>query len=157
VNRRAMRQDSGGAGQFRGGLGLEVEVQGLVEGFWTLADTGRHDFPPWGVNGGRPGLPSDSLSRLPGQAAFSHVDLVRHRVPAGTTAIVVTAGGGGWGDPLARDPERVRADVIDGYVSVDAARDQYGVVFWPGTFAVDIESTARRRAEVRASREETRA
>ena len=146
VNRRALRQDSGGAGKYRGGLGLDVEVQGLVEGSWTLADTGRHHFPPWGVNGGLPGSPSDSLARLPDQSSFTHVDFVRQQVPAGTTAVVITAGGGGWGDPLARDPTRVRADVIEEYVSVDAARDQYGVVFRPGTFDVDVDATRRRRA-----------
>jgi N-methylhydantoinase B len=153
VNRRALRQDSGGAGRFRGGLGLDVEVRGLVEGSWTLADTGRHRFPPWGVNGGGAGAPSDSLARLPDQPSFEHVDFVRHRVPAGTTAIVVTAGGGGWGDPLERDPERVRADVIDEYVSIEAARDQYGVVFCSGTVEVDASATARRRAELRALRD----
>src|SRR4029077_5355532 len=97
VNRRARRRDSGGAGTYRGGLGLEVEVEGLVDGQWTLADTGRHQFPPWGVLGGSPARPSDSVARLPGEAEFHHVDFVRHAVPKGTTAVVVTAGGGGWG------------------------------------------------------------
>jgi len=157
VNRRALRQDSGGAGQFRGGLGLDVEVQGLVEGSWTLADTGRHHFPPWGVNGGHPGAPSDSLARLPHQPSPVHVEFVRHRVPAGTTAVVVTAGGGGWGDPLDRDPARVRADVIDEYVSLEAARDQYGVVLASGTFDVDREATARLRATMQAARGVARA
>ena len=157
VNRRALRQDSGGPGEFRGGLGLEVEVQGLVDGSWTLADTGRHRYPPWGVNAGLPGLPSDSLAQLPDQPSLAHVEFVRHRVPAGTTAVVVTAGGGGWGDPLERDPERVRADVADELVSLDAARDQYGVVFRPRTFDVDVEATARRRAELRAARGTARA
>ena len=152
VNRRALRRDSGGAGTYRGGLGLEVEVEGLVDGQWTLADTGRHHFAPWGVLGGSPGRPSDSLARLPGESEFRHVDFIRHAVPKGTTAIVVTAGGGGWGDPLARDPERVAADVAEDYVSIEAARDQYGVVFRSGTFDVDHEATARRRAEIASRR-----
>jgi N-methylhydantoinase B len=157
VHRRALRRDSGGAGEFRGGLGLDVEVQGLVEGSWTLADTGRHHFPPWGVNGGAPGSPSDSLARLPGEPSLAHVEFVRHRVPAGTTAVVVTAGGGGWGDPLARDPERVRADAIEEYISAEAARDLYGVVFTPGTFDVDVDATARHRADLVARRGKARA
>ena len=148
VHRRALRRDSGGAGTYRGGLGLEVEVEGLVEGQWTLADTGRHQFPPWGVLGGSPGLPSDSLARMPGEAELHHVDFIRHAVPKGTTAVVVTAGGGGWGDPLERDPQRVAADVLEDYVSIDAARDQYGVVFRPGTFDVDPDATARLRADL---------
>jgi N-methylhydantoinase B len=152
VNRRALRRDSGGAGKFRGGLGVEVEVEGLVDGQWTLADTGRHHFPPWGVLGGSPGVPSDSLARLPGETDFHHVDFVRHEVPSGTTTIVATAGGGGWGDPLERDPQKVAADVVDDYVSIDAARDQYGVVFRPGTFDVDHEATTSRRAEIAGRR-----
>ncbi len=156
VHRRALRQDSGGAGKFRGGLGLDVEVEGLVEGSWTLADTGRHRYPPWGVNGGAPGAPSDSLARLPGESSFSHVEFVRQRVPAGTTAVVVTAGGGGWGDPLDRDPQRVRFDVVAEYVSIEAARDTYGVVFRPGTLDVDVDATASRRAELRRARQQSR-
>src|SRR5262245_53573169 len=152
VNRRALRTDSGGAGTFRGGLGLEVEVEGLVTGSWTLGDTGRHRYPPWGVLGGLPGLPSDSRLRLPDAATFKQVDLVRHEVPAGTTAVVVTAGGGGWGDPLERDPDRVAADVLEEYVSIDAARDQYGVVLGPNTLAVDVAATTARRAELTRQR-----
>ena len=152
VTRRDLRRDSGGAGQHRGGLGLETEVKGLVEGSWSLADTGRHDFPPWGVNGGKPARPSDGLLRLPGESNFQHVDVIRHPVPAGTEAIIATAGGGGWGDPLLRDPEKVRWDVLEDYVSREAARDQYGVVFRPGGIEVDLEATAQLRAELTRAR-----
>jgi N-methylhydantoinase B len=152
VHRRELRIDSGGPGTFRGGLGLEVEVRGLVEGSWTLADTGRHGYPPWGLAGGQPGLPSDSLMKRPGESSFSRVDLIRQTVPEGSVAVIVTAGGGGWGDPLARDPDRVRQDVIDDLVSEEAARDQYGVVLDATTRAVQAEATARRRTELKAAR-----
>jgi N-methylhydantoinase B len=152
VNRRALRPDSGGAGRFRGGLGLDVEVEGLVTGSWTLGDTGRHRYPPWGVLGGGPGLPSDSLLRLPNETMFKQVDLVRHEVPPGTTARIVTAGGGGWGDPLARDPARVAADVREEYVSIEAARDRYGVVFTPNTLDVDLPATVARRSDLARQR-----
>jgi N-methylhydantoinase B len=148
VNRRALRRDSAGAGRHRGGLGLEVEVEGLVEGTWTLGDTGRHRYPPWGLNGGGPGLPSDSLLRLPDDKEYRHVDLVRQQVPAGTTAVVLTAGGGGWGNPLERQMELVQADVVADVISIEAARDQYGVVFLPGTLDVDVKATAALRAEM---------
>ena len=148
VNRRELRRDSGGPGKFRGGLGLEVEVQGLVDGLWTLADTGRHGFRRGACSAGRPDCPSDSLARLPGESTFVHVDFVRQQVPAGTTAVVVTAGGGGWGDPFERDPARVAADVREGYVSIHSARDDYGVVFRPDTLDVDVAATAMRRADL---------
>jgi N-methylhydantoinase B/oxoprolinase/acetone carboxylase alpha subunit len=73
-------------------------------------------------------------------------------VPPGTTAVIVTAGGGGWGDPLERDPARVAGDVLEEYVSIDAARDAYGVVFKPNTLEVDPEATVARRAELARNR-----
>jgi N-methylhydantoinase B len=78
------------------------------------------------------------------------VDLIRQSVPAGTEAIVVTAGGGGWGDPLERDPEKVRWDVLEGYVSLESARRDYGVVLQSGTLEIDRTATARLRNEMGA-------
>jgi N-methylhydantoinase B len=145
VTRRELRQDSGGPGTFRGGLGIETEVRGLVAGTWTLADMGRRAYPPWGLRGGRPGQPSDTRLRQPGHTDFEHVELIRQPVPAGADAIIATAGGGGWGEPLERDPERVRRDVVDGYVSPEAAARDYGVILAPDSLEVDAAATARRR------------
>ena len=116
-----------------------------------IVDARGHRTPSisaMGCFGGAEGLPSDSLLRLPEDASFTHVDLVRHEVPAGTTAVIVTAGGGGWGDPLERDAERVAADVKEGYVSEEAARDQYGVVLKAKTVDIDAVATTARRAEL---------
>jgi N-methylhydantoinase B len=146
VNRRELRPDSGGAGKYRGGLGLETEIHCLAEGRWTLADTGRREFPPWGLNGGKPGRASDSLMKLPSEDSFRHVDVIRHLVPRGTEAILATAGGGGFGDPLERDPRKVLEDVLEGYVSLRGARDDYGVVVDPETMELDEEATGRLRA-----------
>jgi N-methylhydantoinase B len=151
VKRRELRTDSGGAGRFRGGLGLRTEIRGLAEGSWTLADTGRRAFPPWGLNGGKAGLPSDSLMRQPGATELVHVDVTRHLVADGTEVMLVTAGGGGWGNPWERDPQRVRFDVIEGYVSLESARSDYGVVLEPETFAIDDTATARLRTELASS------
>ena len=60
--------------------------------------------------------------------------------------VVSSPGGGGFGDPLERDPERVLRDARDGVVSAEAAREHYGVVLAPGARRVDVEATARRRA-----------
>ena len=59
--------------------------------------------------------------------------------------MVATAGGGGWGNPLHRDPERVRQDVVDGYVSIESAARDYGVIINPDTLEVDAAATARYR------------
>lgn len=146
VHHRSLRTDSGGAGRFRGGLGVEAEILCLVEGRWTLGDTGRREFPPWGLHGGKPGAASDSSMRLPGQDSFEHVELVRHLVPAGTVARIATAGGGGWGNPYERDREKVQWDVREGTVSLESARKDYGVFLDPETFEIDEAATARLRS-----------
>jgi N-methylhydantoinase B len=142
VRRRELRMDSGGPGRYRGGLGLEIEVEGLVEGQWSLADMGRQQFPPWGIEGGKPGAPESTFMKLPAETAFKPVSVVRHMVPAGTSAVVATAGGGGWGDPLQRDPELVRQDLVEGFVSMESAARDYGVVIDPQTLEVDDAATA---------------
>jgi N-methylhydantoinase B len=141
VRRRELRPDSGGAGQFRGGMGVETEVEGLVEGHWSLTDMGRQAYPPWGIEGGKPGATSASLMKLSTEDAFQPVNLVRHLVPAGTAAVIATAGGGGWGDPLRRDPKLVRQDVLDGYVTIQSAARDYGVVIDPQTLEIDAIAT----------------
>ncbi len=148
VEGRTLRQDSGGPGKFRGGLGLSTRVKNLVEGRWTLGETGREKYPPWGLWNGKPGAPSAHLLRLPGERDFKKVDVSRHWVPANAEAVIATAGGGGWGDPLERDPERVRWDVIEEYISLEAAREEYGVVLDPNALDIDWEETVRLRAEL---------
>src|SRR5690348_17954666 len=69
----------------------------------------------------------------------------------GDTATIRGGGGGGYGAPTAREAEKVREDVYQGYVSLAAARDTYGVVLDPETLAIDPAATQKRRAEIRAS------
>jgi len=145
VMSRALRQDSGGPGKFRGGLGMATRVKNLVEGRWTLTDSGRKAYPPSGIWNGKSGAPSDHQLRLPGEEAFKSVELVRHLVPADSEGIIMTAGGGGWGDPLERDPETVIQDVLEEYVSLEAAREEYGVIINPDTREIDRDGTKRLR------------
>ncbi len=126
-------------------------MRNLVEGRWTLADTGREPYPPCGLWGGKPGKPSDHLLRRPGEAEFKHVSLIRDWVPSGSEGMVVTAGGGGWGDPLERDPEKVQWDVREGYVSLGAAKDEYGVVLDPKSLQIKVQETERLRASLRGT------
>ena len=141
VRRRELRADSGGPGEHRGGLGLETEVEGLVEGHWSLSDMGRQAYPPWGSEGGKPGATSATLMKLPTEDEFKPVNVVRHLVPAGTAAVIATAGGGGWGQPFRRDPKLVRQDVLDGYVTLESAARDYGVVLDPQTHEIDATAT----------------
>jgi len=70
---------------------------------------------------------------------------------------VATAGGGGWGSPLDRDPDRVLTDVLDEYVSIESARDDYGVVIDPASKTVDAKATAALRKAKRAGPEGNKA
>jgi N-methylhydantoinase B len=147
VERRGLRTDSGGAGKFRGGLGLDVHVRSFIEGRWNMHAPARIDNPPWGLWGGQPGNSSRYQIKLPGENAFHEKEANRYPTPAETEVIVRSNGGGGWGNPLERDPERVRSDVIEGYVSVEHALSDYGVVLSPKDYVIDNAATQKLRAE----------
>ncbi len=153
VEERVLRQDSGGAGKFRGGLGLDTKVRNLVEGRWNLLQTGRRKCPPWGLWGGKPGDISDCLLMPPGSSEWRSVDVAFYPVPANSRVIVRTAGGGGWGNPLERDPEKVRMDVMEGFVSLEKAKSEYGVVLRRSPnqmdYEVDIEETLKLREKMK--------
>jgi N-methylhydantoinase B len=142
--------DSGGAGLHRGGNGVEVVYHFLEDGVITIHDD-RWLTYPWGVNGGAPG----ERSRKWVDRADGTVEILpskTHDVPvkAGEYLHFGTWGGGGWGDPLTRDPELVALEVLQGLVSVDGAR-RYGVVL-DASGAVDDAATTALRAEITATR-----
>jgi N-methylhydantoinase B len=151
VETRALRTDSGGAGKFRGGLGIDMQVRNLVEGRWNLEQPRRSKCPPWGIQGGAPGEPSGYLLRLPGERRFKLTRGSHIPVPIGTQAIVRTGGGGGWGDALARDPARVAEDVAEGLVSAGAARKLYGVAL-ERDMSLDARATKQLRQRLRSDR-----
>jgi N-methylhydantoinase B len=129
VRERALSPDSGGAGKFRGGLGVRTTIQSLVDGRWNAGPPGhRSGYAPWGLSGGKEGVLGYTLIRSPDQDTYELSLSPRVFGPSGTEVVYRTSGGGGWGNPLERDPARVLHDVREGYVSVDKARDDYGVV-----------------------------
>jgi N-methylhydantoinase B len=143
--------DSGGAGAHRGGNGISIAYQFLEPGVISIHDD-RWLTYPWGVNGGKPGARSTKrLERAAdgsSQILPSKCDHVA--VEAGDILYFNTWGGGGWGDPLARPPERVALDVRRGLVSVEGARRHGVVVSAEGE--VDADGTEALRAEIRATR-----
>ena len=78
------------------------------------------------------------------------MDVALHQVPPDTLAIIRTAGGGGWGNPLERDPKKVYADVLEGFVSVEAAENEYGVIIHyddrQKKFELDLHATQKKRS-----------
>jgi N-methylhydantoinase B len=165
VERSELRVDTGGPGQSRGGLGIDRRIQVLADdaGLSYIGDKIR--IPPFGVLGGessganafgviRAGREFDPAP-MPGK-------LTGYRLQTGDISFSRSAGGGGYGDPLERDPARVLQDVAYGYVSERAASDDYGVVLrrhgaarvtLPEHWQVDAEATQARRLELRAERE----
>jgi len=153
VEATSLREDSGGPGHWRGGLGLTRAVRILVPSTTLSVLAEKAVLPPFGVCGGTSGARNrfwvrrDSQpiapSRLPGKVGGFPL------LP-GDLLLMESSGGGGFGDPLERDPAQVVADVAEGYVTRDAAESAYGVV-WDGD-GVNADETARRRASLVAAR-----
>jgi N-methylhydantoinase B len=150
IERYAIAADSGGPGRWRGGCG--VVRDGRILGAGTVLATRMDNvkYPCFGVNGGRAARPGAFILN-PGTPRERALPPIGDDIPlaAGDRLRVVTTGGGGWGDPFLREPERVRQDVLEGFVSVRGARDDYGVVLDPETLRLDLEETARLRAQPR--------
>jgi N-methylhydantoinase B len=128
VEKLSLSMDSGGPGKHRGGLGYEKHLRMLKDGhFMSIAD--RSILACWGVGGGRAGRPFQVVID-PGGPNEREVDALAdaEAVRAGETIRIRTTGGGGWGDPLERDPALVVRDVLWRKVSPEAARADYGVV-----------------------------
>ncbi len=148
IRRRELRQDSGGPGRARGGLGQTLEIEVRTDGeylFSGLYERVRQPAP--GLQGGGPG----ALGRV---GASNGVDIqpkLSRLVPADTVVTLELPGGGGYGPPHERDPNQVLEDVRQGYVSPDRARDDYGVAIDTGAMAVAWEETAQRRARLPAA------
>jgi len=143
--------DSGGAGLHRGGNGLRVGYRLLADGHISIHDD-RWLTCPWGVNAGAPGARSrKELIRADGSRRILPSKCDNVEVHCGDLLLFDTWGGGGWGDPLQRPPDKVLADVRKGLVTPAGAR-RYGVVITAD--AIDIEATAHLRHELRDQRGE---
>ncbi|QYE33787.1 hydantoinase B/oxoprolinase family protein [Polymorphobacter sp. PAMC 29334] len=145
IDRYETEADSGGPGLHRGGNGIRMTYRFLEPGVVAIHDD-RWFVPPWGVNGGLPGARARKiLERADGTETIVGNKLEDLRVGAGDRLHFITWGGGGWGDPLLRDPALVEKEVREGLVTINGAR-AYGVVIG------DAAATEALRAEMRAAR-----
>ena len=132
----AFNVDSGGAGQYRGGLGYSKQMLCLNEEITCSQMTDRHLFAPWGLEGGGEGGLGATLVMKNGGAqwqtmreAYGKTSTSRFSnitIRKGDRVRLVTPGGGGYGDPVQRTPEALATDVREGYVSPEAAKTLYG-------------------------------
>lgn len=141
-----LRPNSGGAGQWRGGKGLILRLKFQNEGTSVLGrGLERFVFRPYGAAGGQPGANCRVVLNIgrPDEKLLGKIDELF--VNKGDTLTIMTAGGGGYGNPFDRDVELVLHDVQSGLVDVDFARDSYGVIFEGDV--VDMDATLKHRAE----------
>ncbi|RCG30621.1 hydantoinase B/oxoprolinase family protein [Sphaerisporangium album] len=134
------RPDTGGAGRHRGGVGVGRTYR------FTAPSTGiclvyKTRTRPWPIGDGRPGE-NNHIVLNPGTGREVTQGGSYNRLAAGDVLVNNTGGGGGYGDPFEREPERVAKDVRNGFVTAAAAARDYGVVVDPDTFEVDLDATA---------------
>jgi N-methylhydantoinase B len=147
IERYGLLGDGGGPGEFRGGLGLDYAIRVFSpRATLTCRAMERTRFRPWGRAGGHPGRQGFARLRQPDGTVreLGKIDVLE--LHPGEVLEVGTPCGGGFGDPLERDPAHVAADVGDEYVSVDGARELYGVVVEAdGTVAAGATRVLRER------------
>ena len=150
IESRRLRVDSGGAGKFRGGFGMETTVRNFVAGTWICSLPKRDDqCPAWGLWGGMDGAVGGYRIKQQEENGFRTSSVPRYTVPPDTQVVVQTGGGGGWGDPLDREVGLVHADVMEGLVSVAGAREHYGEIVDPEKLELDVSETENLRKKYR--------
>ena len=144
LNSYAVHRDSGGPGEFRGGCGVIREFTILAEDSILAVRIDSVTNPPWGTAGGMPGGTPRAVIN-PGRENERVLAPLSdgNRLRAGDILRIETGGGGGRGDPFTRDPEAVLQDVLEGYVSIEAALERYGVAIEDDV--IDIQKTNQRR------------
>ena len=151
IRRYGLVPDTAGAGRYRGGLGIIREFEVQVDEAMVQIRSDRTKFLPWGTQGGRPGsrtcniLNPDTVHKV-----LSSKFLLR--LKKGDVYRLVQAGGGGYGDPLERDPSAVLEDVRQVKITVEHAREEYGVVIHPESATVDASATEEQRKQLKAER-----
>ena len=155
-----IKQDSPGPGKWRGGAGV-IKASTLLEADNTVMSyiCDRERAVVWGVEGGLPSMPHGLMIQHAdtGEEKWLGPVFSNYKIKSGDKFTRPTAGGGGYGDPMERDPERVRQDVIDEYVSVKRAEIDYGVVIKVIDadmleYEIDVAATDKARAHIRANR-----
>jgi N-methylhydantoinase B len=144
IERYELVQDSGGAGKHRGGLGSRLQIR-LLSPATLFAFIEKGKAPHWGIDGGGKGLRNYAVVKPEGEEGFEILKTSGMQLPENCRVIATAGGGGGYGNPLERDIEAVRRDVIDGYVSPEKAQQDYGVVIDPQSYKVYEKETEELR------------
>jgi N-methylhydantoinase B len=147
IEQYSLIQDSAGAGKFRGGLGVRKDIRFLLDSEVITFSADNIEVAPQGLFGGKNGVKGKHIL---------YTKKGRRTLPGKTGAIVVkkgdrcirrTAGGGGYGNPFERNPKLVQEDVLNGWVSLKSAKEDYGCILKPDTLQVDYKATKKLRAK----------
>ena len=161
VHAYGLRTDSAGAGQWRGGEGNHIELSPLGHDAVFSLNGDRARTRPYGLFGGKPGATARCLIRRSDgtEVPIAPGTMKAERVPIreGDVLVIEATSGAGYGNPLDRDPELVLRDVLDGIVSHDRARTQYGVVVDPVSLTLDEDASDRLRTVLQCAFEAIRA
>jgi N-methylhydantoinase B len=151
---RELTPDTGGAGRWRGQPGT-LNVKQVLEPVTAVAWMVSRRHPLRGLRGGDDAAPYANRFRVGTPEEIEVENALTTALPAGARMAYQYGGGGGFESPLLRDPEAVREDVLDGYVSLEAARERYGVVLTGSVedVALEIDREATRRLRARLARE----
>ncbi|WP_333870242.1 hydantoinase B/oxoprolinase family protein [Desulforamulus putei] len=137
VEEYSFRTDGAGAGEFRGGSGCIRTYRALTDNQFVTATFGRHKYLPWGFNGGKDGSENSfTIIKANGETDGPFGKYARYPLNKNDVVRLVTATGGGYGDPFKRPAEKVAMDVKNEFITLEQARIDYGVIIDPETFAV---------------------
>ncbi len=145
VTKYELREDTSGAGKTRGGLGACRAFQFLESGGFSVEGEG-HKFPPWGFMGGNEGKTAElHLIKNSGKTEKLNSKVPFHRTEKGDTFLAIGPSAGGYGNAFDRKPEDVLEDVLDELISIETAKNDYGVIISDGK--LNLEATKKRRKE----------
>lgn len=144
-----LHRDSGGPGRWRGGCGIFRDIRVIADEAVLGVRMDNVRYPAWGVNGGMSGRPGRIVVNpdTPDERELAPLS-EGNRLRKGDLLRIVTAGGGGWGSPLDRPAEQVLGDVLDGFISPESARHDYGVVLSEDASTLDDSATQALRASL---------
>jgi N-methylhydantoinase B len=143
--------DGTGHGEYRGGFGVIRDYKLLTKEANFTVSAGRSKYPAWGVNEGYKGTPNYAVVMRKGKKPKQYRKVAALKISRNDTVSLRTGGGGGWGNPLQRDPEKVFEDYLDEYITQETAEKVYGVKINVENLKIDWSSTKKIRAKMSAT------
>jgi len=145
-------KDGTGHGKYRGGFGIVKDYRILSDKAYFTTAVNRSRYPPWGVFGGLNGTVNYMVIIRDDKELMRVARILNYELRKNDVVSIRSGGGGGWGDPLERDPNLVLQDVINEYISIDDAKNIYGVVIDPDTMTIRWEETKELRERLKRKR-----